>query len=259
MDAFFYVIMTAFIFIEWVYARRIGQAVDLRQMASNLACTGLIIGFQPLTEQSYMPSLEWAAQNPITFAQNFPFIAQLVLGLLILDFTVYLLHRAQHATPILWWMHETHHQATEMNLSVGFRQSFFSFFIIWLAIVPLLFLGFSQDVIILSLFIHRFYDMLMHTHKAVGFGMLEWIFVSPRLHRVHHGYESQYINKNFANVFIIFDRLLGTFQPSGAHNISIGLNNKKGPIYNPFWASMEPLKSLLKTRKFNQLFFFSKK
>lgn len=259
MDAYFYIIIAALTIIEYVYSKYMNYDIDLRQLVCNISCSVMILLFQPLTEQSYMPALEWVAQHPIVFSQSLPFIAQLMLGLLILDLTVYLLHRAQHNSPILWWMHETHHQATEMNLSVGFRQSLFSFLIIWLAIVPLLFLGFSQQVIILSLFMHRFYDMLMHTNKAIGFGLFEWVLVSPRLHRVHHGYEPQYINKNFANVFILFDRLFGTFQPAENQGNAIGLSNKKGPIYNPIRASMEPFKSLLKIRKLNQLFLFSKK
>lgn len=259
MDAYFYVIMATLIAIEYVYSKRMHQPLDLRQLAANIACSGIILAFQPMTEQSYMPALEWVAQHPFAFAQNFSYISQMLVGVIILDFTVYLIHRAQHLSPVLWWMHETHHQATDMNLSVGFRQSFFSFLIIWMAIVPLLLLGFPKDVIVLSLFIHRFYDMLMHTKTPIGFGVLEWIFVSPRLHRVHHGYEKQYINKNFANVFILFDRLLGTYQASSSQDIPIGLNKKKGPILNPVRASMEPFLTLFKIKKLSQLFLFSKK
>lgn len=259
MDGYFYAIMAALIFIEFVSSKRMNQVLDLRQLAANVACSVMILVFQPITEQSYMPALEWVMQHPLVYARDLSFIVQFVLGLIILDLTVYLLHRAQHLSPVLWWMHETHHQATEMNLSVGFRQSLFSFLIIWLAIVPLLFLGFSRDAIVLCLFIHRFYDTLMHTKKSIGFGVFEWVMVSPRLHREHHGYGDQSINKNFANVFIIFDRLFGTFQPASEQNVPIGLNNKKGPIYNPVRASIEPLKNLLKIRRLNQLFLFPKK
>jgi sterol desaturase/sphingolipid hydroxylase (fatty acid hydroxylase superfamily) len=235
------------------------RQLDLIQVLSNLACSGLILLAQPITDQSYLLMLQWVMQHSVAAWETTPVFVQFVCAIVLLDLTVYCMHRLQHASPIIWWIHETHHQATQMNLSVGFRQNFFSFLYVWLAVVPLLFLGFDREVILATLFAHRLYDALMHTASPVGFGKLEWILVSPKLHRVHHGYEKKYVNKNFANVFIIFDRILGTYQAPEEKHIPIGLGQKKGPTLNPIWASVRPLIDLLKIRKLKQLFLFSNK
>lgn len=259
MDSYFYVILFALLAMECLIFHINSQSIDYAQILTNLACSGLILLAQPWTDQTYLPILQWVMSQSIIESHAVSMLSQFVLAILILDLTVYFMHRFQHASPILWWIHETHHQATQMNLSVGFRQNFFSFLYVWLAVVPLLFLGFDREVILMALFAHRLYDALMHTSYPLNLGILEWILVSPRLHRVHHGYEKKYINKNFANVFIIFDRILGTYQAPEEKYVPIGLGQKKGPINNPIWASMGPFIHLFKIRKLKNLFLFSNK
>lgn len=257
MDYAFYIIVLLLLGLEWGVAKARNQPLDSHQLMTNILCTVLIVLAEPMTQKLYLSALELSVAHSFQIAMTWPWIIQGLLALLVLDFSVYILHRLQHTVPLLWWIHEPHHQATEMNLSVGFRQSFFSVLIIWLAVVPLLIIGISREVLVATLFIHRLYDALMHTNHPFGFGKLEWILVSPRIHRVHHGIDSKYVNKNFANVFIFIDRVFGTYQAANHEPISIGLAYKNGPILNPIRASIEPLMDLFKIRKVRRLFTFS--
>ena len=257
MDIYFYTVIAILIAVEILRSKGKKQDVDIKQIASNVGCVVLLAVSQPLTELSYMPVFVWLMQHPILTLSVWPAWIQYFTALVILDFTVYCMHRLQHAAPIFWATHAIHHQATQMNLSVALRHSALGFWFIWLAAAPLLIFSFDRDVIIATLLCHRIYDSLMHSSISIGFGKLEYLLTSPKLHRVHHGYEDIYRNKNFANVFIVFDRLFGTFQAPLDEHLPIGINQKKGTIYNPVWANIEPYVQLLKVKKLKQLFSFT--
>ncbi len=257
MDVYFYLAMAILIAIEMLRSKRQKQTVDAKQIVSNVSCGALLAVSQPITELSYMPAFIWLMQHPVINLSLWPSWLQYISAIIILDFTVYCMHRLQHAIPILWTTHAPHHQATQMNLSVSLRQSTLGFWFVWLAAVPLLVLNFNREVIVITLLFHRCYDSLLHSEIPISFGKIELILTSPSLHRVHHGYEDLYRDKNFASVFIAFDRMLGTFQAPLEKSLPIGINKKKGPIYNPFWANIEPYAQLLKVRKLKRLFTFT--
>lgn len=258
MDTYFYLIMACLIGFEFWHSKQTGEQMGLPQVATNMSCSLMIVLLEPLTDQSYLPILQWCLDHALWSQSGHSLLIQIPLALILLDFMAYWLHRIQHHVPMLWSVHETHHQATEMNLSVGFRQSVFTFLVAWVVIVPHLFVGLSSQAIVIALFIHRLYDALMHTRMPISFGVFEMVFVSPRLHHVHHGYEARYVNKNFANVFILFDRLFGTYHEPSQQCIKVGLTKNKGPILNPFWAMIEPLIDLLKRKTLRSWLTFSK-
>ncbi|MCB0707040.1 MAG: sterol desaturase family protein [Saprospiraceae bacterium] len=137
---------------------------------------------------------------------------QWVLAFFAVDFLSYWYHRLSHTMNIFWAGHVTHHSSEYFNLTNGFRTSFFQGInrIIFWAVLPVF--GFSPIVLIVILKISGIHDFFLHTQYISKLGFLEKIFVTPSLHRVHHGKNDIYIDKNFGSVLLIWDYLFGTLQ-----------------------------------------------
>lgn len=136
---------------------------------------------------------------------------QWVVGYIVVDFISYWVHRFSHQINILWAGHITHHSSLYFNLSNSFRTSFFQGFnrILFWAALPLL--GFSPLILITLFTISGIYDFFMHTPYFTKNILLEKLFITPSLHKVHHGKNDIYINKNYGSTFSIWDRMFNTF------------------------------------------------
>jgi sterol desaturase/sphingolipid hydroxylase (fatty acid hydroxylase superfamily) len=129
------------------------------------------------------------------------------------DFLYYWFHRASHEVNVLWAAHVVHHQSEDYNLGVALRQSlvqpgFSTFFYL-----PLTLLGVPVVVTFTMVALNALYQFWVHTELVRDLGVLEHVLNTPSHHRVHHGKNPQYIDKNHAGIFIIWDRLFGTFEP----------------------------------------------
>ena len=135
------------------------------------------------------------------------------LGLFLLtDLAYYWAHRLSHEINLFWGGHVVHHQSEEYNLSVALRQS--SFQVVWTFAfsLPIALLGFhTTDFILISAF-NTLYQFWIHTETINKMGWFEYVFNTPSHHRVHHGRNPKYIDKNHAGSLIIWDKLFGTFQ-----------------------------------------------
>ena len=133
--------------------------------------------------------------------------------LLIQDFVFYWFHRIGHTINIFWAAHMPHHSSEELNLSVGIRASFtqrlFQFlFFDWILVL----IGFSPEQVYAMAAVHLFLAYWHHTQVIKKLGWFEKYFVTPSHHRVHHGVNPQYIDKNFSEFLIIWDKMFGTFE-----------------------------------------------
>ncbi|MGE0713372.1 MAG: sterol desaturase family protein [Planctomycetota bacterium] len=126
------------------------------------------------------------------------------------DLCFYAFHRSSHTLRLLWASHVNHHSSRRFNLSVAFRQTWTPFFAVlfWL---PLPLLGFDPLMVMTMQALSLFYQSALHTQLVPSLGPLEWVLNTPRHHRVHHGSNEQYLNKNMGGVLIVWDRLFGTF------------------------------------------------
>lgn len=152
------------------------------------------------------------------------------------DFAYYWFHRLSHEINAIWATHIVHHQSEEYNLSVALRQSWFQTLFSWWFYLPLAFLGFSPAMIVTVAAVNTLYQFWIHT-KAIKKlpAPIEFIFNTPSHHRVHHGTNPQYIDKNHAGSLIIWDRMFGTFQKEEeevVYGITSPLNS-----FNPFRAN----------------------
>lgn len=168
----------------------------------------------------------------------------LLLLLVIQDFVFYWFHRTGHTLHIFWAAHMPHHSSEELNLSVGLRASFtqriFQFlFFDWVLVV----FGFSPEMIYSMAAIHLFIAYWHHTQLINKLGWIEKIFVTPSHHRVHHGVNPEYIDKNFSEFLIIWDRIFGTFAKE-EKPVCYGLTHPPR-TWDPFYINIQYWKQLI--------------
>lgn len=154
-----------------------------------------------------------------------------LLTFVLIDFVFYIYHRMSHRMRFLWAIHMSHHSSEEMNFAVSFRQAWFGpiskipFFIS----LPLI--GLDPTIIAVAGVMSTLWGIIGHTQIVGKLGPLEWVFNTPSHHRVHHGSNKQYIDKNYGNLLIIWDRMFGTFEPE-REQVQFGLVNNVN-TYNP--------------------------
>jgi alkylglycerol monooxygenase len=159
----------------------------------------------------------------------------LILFLLV-DLSYYWAHRMSHEINLFWGGHVVHHQSEDFNLSVALRQS--SFQVVWTFAfaLPIAFLGFDTLDFVLISAINTLYQFWIHTETISRLGWLEHVFNTPSHHRVHHGRDPKYIDKNHAGTLIIWDRMFGTFQQEEeppTYGITKPINS-----WNAVWANV---------------------
>ena len=172
-------------------------------------------------------------------------IALWVLAGVLWDFCYYWNHRLGHEISILWAAHAVHHQSEEYNLSTALRQTSSSFIFSWIFYVPLFLIGFPADVLITVAALNLIYQFWVHTQQIRRLGVLDRILVTPSNHRVHHAQNEAYIDKNYGGIFILWDRLFGTFAEEADDDPVIFGVRKPLANWNPIWANFQVYDYLL--------------
>jgi sterol desaturase/sphingolipid hydroxylase (fatty acid hydroxylase superfamily) len=151
------------------------------------------------------------ALSPFSIPTNliWPWVALFFLD----DFLYYWFHRFSHEIRFLWNFHVVHHSSEHFNLSVAVRQSWFSGVSHWIFYAPLALLGFAPWMMVTMHAFNIIYQFWIHTPFVKSIGPFEYFLNTPSHHRVHHGVNPQYLDKNYAGVLIIWDKLFGTFEP----------------------------------------------
>tara|TARA_X000000950_G_scaffold174653_1_gene212269 strand:+ start:277 stop:1104 length:828 start_codon:yes stop_codon:yes gene_type:complete len=154
-----------------------------------------------------------------------------LLAFIFIDFIYYLYHRISHRSRFLWAVHMSHHSSEEMNFAVAFRQAWLGpvskipFFMV----LPLI--GFDPIIVAVAGVLSTLWGIFGHTQIVKKLGPIEWIFVTPSHHRVHHGSNELYIDKNYGNFLIIWDKFFGTFEAE-TEKVKYGLVRNVN-TYNP--------------------------
>lgn len=166
-----------------------------------------------------------------------------VLGIVLYDFFYYWWHRFTHEVNVGWATHVVHHQSQEYNLAVALRQSVSSWMTgIWFYL-PMAILGINPLVFGISGAISLLYQFWIHTELVDKLGPLEWVWNTPSHHRVHHAINPQYLDKNYAAIWIVWDRMFGTFElevEQPVYGTVKPLNS-----FDPLWAQVWYLKLLI--------------
>ena len=227
-------ILVFFIILEFgysLYAKK--HLYSTKETITNLYLTGLNIGVNLLVRGFYVFIYGFFYQHRLFEISN-PIMYWFVLVVLE-DFFYYLLHWVDHNSRLFWAVHVTHHSSTEFNLTTGFRSSVFQPLYRFIYFLPIALMGFNGIDIMLVYSITQIWGIFVHT-KTIG-KLPRWVgylFVTPSHHRVHHGSNLIYLDKNMGMMLIIWDRLFGTFQEEIAEEkVNYGLVSNpvnRGPI-----------------------------
>jgi sterol desaturase/sphingolipid hydroxylase (fatty acid hydroxylase superfamily) len=181
----------------------------------------LFANFRLTEMQSWSPAGKWAAAIGLLFG---------------VDLCFYWFHRIAHEYAAPWATHVVHHQSEEYNLTVALRQSALENCFAWVFYLPLAVIGFPPLWYAAVKAINLLYQFWVHTDAIGKLGPLEWFLNTPSHHRVHHARNVKYLDKNYAGMFIIWDRMFGTFQVEEEPPV-YGLTR---PLHswNPLWANL---------------------
>ncbi|MEP5610639.1 MAG: sterol desaturase family protein [Cyclobacteriaceae bacterium] len=169
-----------------------------------------------------------------------------LLLFVLVDFLYYWFHRASHEINFLWnTAHVVHHQSEDYNLSVALRQASFGGVFSMMFYLPLAFLGFSGYAFVTIKGLNLIYQFWIHTEAINKLPRwFEWLFNTPSHHRVHHGRNPKYIDRNHAGTLMIWDRMFGTFQRE-KEKPTYGVT-KPTNTWNPVWANVLPIVDMTK-------------
>ena len=149
------------------------------------------------------------------------------------EFSYYWFHRASHECRLFWASHVVHHSSQRYNLSTALRQSWTGTFYSWVFWMWLPLVGFKPIMILTMQAISLLYQFWIHTQLIERMGPLEFLFNTPSHHRVHHGSNARYIDRNHGGTLIVWDRLFGSFEPEDESDRPVYGLTKNIHTYNP--------------------------
>jgi len=162
-----------------------------------------------------------------------------VFAFVLYDFCYYWLHRLGHERNILWAAHSVHHQSEDYNLSTALRQTSTGFLLGWIFYLPMAVFGVPLLVFVSVAALNLLYQFWVHTRHIPKLGWFEWFFVTPSNHRAHHAQNALYMDRNYGGVFIIWDRLFGSFQEEDDNEpVVFGVTTPLAS-WNPVWANVQ--------------------
>jgi alkylglycerol monooxygenase len=200
------------LFEKWYGWKKGNDTVRNMDMISSLSSGVTNVTKEVIGLSIGIISYEWMLQH-LALIHISSTIATYIIAIISLDFAGYWGHRLSHKVNFFWNLHIIHHSSEEFNLACALRQSIsniVSFFTIFL--LPSALLGVPLNVIAVIAPLHLFAQFWYHTRHINKMGVLEKIIVTPSHHRVHHALNPEYIDKNLGQIFIVWDRMFGTFQ-----------------------------------------------
>jgi sterol desaturase/sphingolipid hydroxylase (fatty acid hydroxylase superfamily) len=223
-----------------------GVLSQISGVFSKLLSVGVYVwAWRHLAVQRWLPGVPaWAEGAPFARADAFPWLAvsarELAAGVaafLLVDLAYYWSHRTSHRVNLLWAGHVVHHSSEEYNLAVALRQSSLHGLFTWVFYLPLALVGIPPETFVVCYALNLVYQFWIHTQAVGRLGRLtELVMNTPSHHRVHHGRNPRYLDRNHAGVLIVWDRLFGTFEPeeeTPVYGITTPLRS-----WNPLWANV---------------------
>lgn len=201
------------IIIEHLISLRLGVQVNRAMDVISSLSSGMTNTLKSLMGLTVIIlSYEWMVNHWAIFEIKSNLILY-VLAFIGLDFAGYWSHRFNHEINVFWNRHIIHHSSEEFNLACALRQEVSAFIgIYFFLLIPMALIGIPAHVVAVVGPVHFFAQFWYHTSLIGRMGFLEYIIVTPSHHRVHHAINPEYIDKNYSEIFIIWDKLFGTFQ-----------------------------------------------
>jgi sterol desaturase/sphingolipid hydroxylase (fatty acid hydroxylase superfamily) len=174
------------------------------------------------------------------------------LAILLSDFAYYWYHRAGHEIRLFWAVHNVHHSSRFYNFSTSVRLSWFEGLLRWPFWVILPLAGFTTEITLIAYLVVRLYQVWLHNEYVGKLGILEYVLCTPSHHRVHHGRNEKYLDKNYGGITIVWDRLFGTFEEEN-EKVDYGLV-KQLESHNMLWINTHEFLSIAQDLKRSRSF-----
>ena len=247
------------IIVEYIYGRMIGKNTYRLNDTVTSITIGMISRFPTMLNlgvqsvifvyiSSYLNLELLSVKNPFTW----------IIAFLLYDLSYYWMHRMHHEIKILWATHSVHHHGEDYNLATALRQTSTGWLWKWIFYMPMIILGVPVEVFIAVAGVNLVYQFWVHTEHIGHLGFMEKIFITPMNHRIHHAKNKEYIDANYGGVFIIWDRMFGTYTPQKpeldpVYGTATPLNS-----WNPVWANFQVfsimIKDTIKTKSWKDKF-----
>lgn len=196
--------------LTWLLRKKYYAATD---SACSVAMALLYALTIAVSAGTVLVALYWVHAHAIFDLDWSTSLALILAAYVIVDFAFYWYHRAIHEVRFGWAAHVGHHSSQKFNVGTALRSSFVEAWLEPLMLVPVVFIGIDPVMAIALMSINHLYQYWLHTQHIGKLGPIEWVMNTPSHHRVHHGTNLQYCDRNYAGTFIIWDRLFGTFEP----------------------------------------------
>jgi sterol desaturase/sphingolipid hydroxylase (fatty acid hydroxylase superfamily) len=207
--------------VEWTAARKLEHAEDRPQAGAfhtRDAWSSISMGLVSIATMG-----AWKFLALLGYAAIFAYLAPWhlsstawytwVIAIVGVDVLFYTYHRVAHRVRLVWATHQAHHSSEYFNFATALRQKWNNSgeILIW---IPLPLLGIPPWMVFVSFSLNLIYQFWIHTERIDKlWGPVEFVFNTPSHHRVHHGMDQQYLDKNYGGIFILWDRLFGSFEP----------------------------------------------
>ena len=168
-----------------------------------------------------------------------------IFAFFLYDFCYYWMHRLHHEVKVLWATHVVHHHGEEFNLSTALRQTSTGFLWKWIFYLPIFMVGIPPEVFVTVAGVNLVYQFWVHTEHIPKLGWYEYVFVSPSNHRIHHAQNKHYVDANYGGVFILWDRIFGTYKEEREELKPIYGTAKPLRSWNPFKANLDIFREML--------------
>lgn len=200
---------------EWAWGRWRGRdtyrlADTLGSLSQGLLSQGVAV-LTPLCQTGFYAAVHGRlALLPATLWHGAVGVGAAVV---MYDFCDYWLHRASHESALFWAAHVVHHQSEHFNLSTALRQESLYAIMGWPFFLPMAVLGVPTSLYALAGTVVLFYQFWIHTEHVGRLGWLDGVLSTPSNHRVHHAVNPAYLDRNYGAIFVVWDRLFGSFAP----------------------------------------------
>ena len=240
-DILFVILLALFFTIEQLLEKGLTiKKNSIHLFHSAVLQLGYII-LNIVTASVFVIIFDWVANNKIGLLNQIelPYIVKIIIGIIAIDFVGYWTHRMNHKLHLFWRLHRVHHSDTKMDSSTSFRAHPFDVFLDNASIILAgIVFGLDINIIVLRWIFYMPLFIAHHTNYKFPVWLDSYfgkIFVTPNFHKVHHHQDQEYTDSNYGNVFIIWDKLFGTFKQLPVDEIKYGLIEFEDPKKQRFW------------------------
>ena len=235
-------LMVVFFTLEQVAATQFNYSKRSQHLVNNILFQGIFLLGNILWATLAVFSIEWLSKNQIGlfYFIELPVWVKLILGVAMIDMVSYWFHRLSHLVLLLWRFHRVHHSDTSMDTSTYFRGHPIEIFF-WFGTSNIIAAGiFGLDLFTLGVYYLIVTPFLIIEHTNLHFP--RWvdktfglIFTTPNLHKIHHEKDQHFTDSNYADIFILWDRLFGTYKYKPAEELQTGLEEFNEDKKQSFW------------------------